>query len=142
MGRPRLPDEVKRMRGTLRHSRTNPDAPRPPAALVPPPPRELTVYEQRVWRRLARELAPGVFTTSDYTAFRLLVSAVAAAEHPAPETPPTAHLGACKLAASLLQRFGMDPGSREKVSVARSERDDRARALAEFNQDGPLRAVK
>jgi len=85
---------------------------------VPAPPRDLTPTERAVWRRLAVELAPGIFTSSDVTSFRLLVRSVATAESPPAEMSDSARIHWARMAAAMLGRFGLDPASREKVSVA------------------------
>jgi hypothetical protein len=119
----RLPDRVKELRGTLRESRKNERAPRLPAAKIPAPPRELTVKERRVWLRLAKEVPPGVYTAADYTAFLLLVRSVATAENPPVAMKDSARIHWARMAAAMLARFGLDPASREKVSVAGKDAD-------------------
>jgi hypothetical protein len=145
MGRPRLPDEVKRQRGTLRHSRTNGYAPRPRAMSVPPPPRDLSARERAVWARLADEIPRGVFTSSDRTAYRLLVRAVAIAENPERDASHSSRIHYMRLAAAMLQQFGLTPSSRERVSVANrtdAPDDPIAAAMDEFSRDAPLRVVE
>jgi hypothetical protein len=136
----RLPDRVKQLRGTHRPGRKNERAPRPPASRVPAPPRELAPAERVVWRRLSAELAPGVFTSSDVTAFRLLVHSVTVAENPPDTMSDSARIHWARLASAMLGRFGLDPASREKVSVAGERADDSA-GENEFTEPG-LRVVK
>lgn len=125
MGRPRVPSAVKRLRGTWRADRANERAPRPVSIAVPAPPRELSAVERAVWKRLAREIPPGVFTTADGTAFRALVRAVAMAENPPENMSESARINWSKHAQSMLGRFGLTPADREKVSAAASDAPDR-----------------
>jgi P27 family predicted phage terminase small subunit len=64
-GRPRLPTELKRVKGTLRPGRVNPAEPTPEIA-APPCPRELTPLARKQYRKAARELkAAGMITRLD-----------------------------------------------------------------------------
>ena len=79
----------------------------------------------------------GVYTKSNLTAFRLMVEVVTEARHPDPRDPATARVRLAQVAAGLLQRFGLDPGSRGRVSVVKAAAGD----AAEDQLFGPLKVV-
>lgn len=99
-------------------------------------------------RRLdaARRRPSGVFTASDRTAYRLLVRAVAIAENPERDASHSSRIHYMRLAAAMLQQFGLTPSSRERVSVANrtdAPDDPIAAAMEEFAPGAPpLRAVE
>ncbi len=137
----RLSNREKELRGTLRKGRVT-RAAKPPTVKVPPPPRDVPATERAIWRRLAGEVPSGIYSTSDGTAFRALVHAVAMAEAPPAGTTDSAQIHWARLAQSWLGKFGLTPLDRERVSVA-SETDDEARERAEDEfADGTLRVVK
>lgn len=79
-GRPRLPTELKRLRGTLQPCRTPKDEPHPTVG-VPPCPADLDRTERRRYAVLAAELvATGVLTLSDGDALAQLARAVVRVE--------------------------------------------------------------
>lgn len=120
----RLPDEVKRRRGTLQKCRANPRAPTARPSRVGPPPRGVSPTYRATHLRLAKQVeALGCFAESDRSAFDLLVTMLTlVAEAPA-DTPPTATVRLLQAAAAQLGRFGLDPASRGKVSVAAAPAD-------------------
>jgi hypothetical protein len=138
-GHNRRPDEVKAREGTKRKDRTNPAAPKVDPASVPPPPKDLTAQQRAVWLELAAQVEElGIYAPSNLTAFRLLVQVVAEALHPDPDDPATARVRLAQVAAGLLQRFGLDPASRGRVSVTKPAEEDRAE---DFLFGDPLRVV-
>ena len=137
-GQNRLPDEVKAKRGTKQKCRTNAAAPKTSTCTVPPAPRSMTREQRVVWAELAEQVDDlGVYTKSNLTAFRLMVEVVTEARHPDPRDPATARVRLAQVAAGLLQRFGLDPGSRGRVSVVKAPEGDRAEAQL----FGPLKVV-
>jgi len=79
----------------------------------------------------------GVYTKSNLTAFRLMVEVVTEARHPDPRDPATARVRLAQVAAGLLHCFGLDPGSRGRVSVVKAAAGD----AAEDQLFGPLKVV-
>lgn len=142
MGRPRIPDAVKNLRGTLRKDRVNTRAPRLAVTKPPAPPREISATERQIWKRLARELPPGVYTEADATAYRALVHAVMLAENPPDGVTASEKIHWTRMAAYWLGRFGMTPSDRERVSVARAHPGDDADPENEFTDGAALRVVK
>lgn len=128
MARPRLPDSLKKLRGTFRKDRQAPRV-KPkaaaavaasPASVVGDPPADFTDLQRQVWCELGRALdeRPGTFTEADRPAFRLTVEAVAATRSMSDETPATARVAATKAAAALLAAFGLLPVARSRVTAA------------------------
>jgi hypothetical protein len=79
----------------------------------------LSPAQRAAWLELAALVdAAGTFAAPDLGAFKLLVLAWALAWGIGPETPPSAAARYLSVAAGLLQRFGLDPGSRGRVPQA------------------------
>lgn len=64
MGRKPLPTEIKRLKGTLRLCRTNPDEPQP-SALIGDPPEYMDERAKEIWRQTVHFLPRGVVTMCD-----------------------------------------------------------------------------
>lgn len=112
----RVPKSLKKLRGTMEKHRERPDAPTPEPGKVPPPPKDLTALQKGVWSELAAQVeALGVFAPSHLTSFRLMVEAVSYTRNPDPRDPATAKVRMLQAASSLLQRFGLDPASQDRV---------------------------
>lgn len=118
-GQNKAPAALKALRGTTRKDRTNRRAPLVSPKIVPKPPYGLKPIEKRVWRELAPQVEHlGVFTKSDLTAFRLLVQVVAKTRGKAFDLESgTAQVRMLQVASSLIQSFGLNPASRERVAV-------------------------
>ena len=89
------------------------------------PPKWLTKEEKQVWKRLAKELLPGVAFESDRTMFALVVvltnkletrQAMKAAEH--------------SLLLSLASRFAMTPADRSRVTVEKQKESGLSKFLS------------
>lgn len=131
-GPPRLPDEVKKQRGTFRPDRAVPDAVRPPRAKVPEPPAGLSEAERGWWRALGEAVdAVGVYTAADLFSFRMLVRNYALLEairegqvvEPGrdgqpKEIPVTSIVSLTRAVSGELTHFGLDPSSRDKLIPA------------------------
>ena len=77
MPTPRLPTEIKRMKGTLEPSRTNPAEPKPPRG-IPEAPTDLSDAAKNEWQRIALILdGMGILTTADQFAMAQLAEAIA-----------------------------------------------------------------
>lgn len=124
-GHNRLPKSLKAQRGTLKKSReASPDAPDLPVGQVPAPPDDLGAREKRVWEELAAQVeALGVYTVSDYTAFKLLVRLTALADEGPGELAPSAYARIAQTAVGMLGRFGLDPASRGRVPRPAAEEE-------------------
>ena len=133
-GRPKLSDQEKARRGTLRPGRVNRNAPQvEPLDVIPGPPAEYPELEAATWRRLAARLGPSrIIAASDMMAFELLVSAVALAERVRldPKAPPGQKVRASNAAMQALKDFGATPSSRGRVT--RAPKPEKADPLAEF----------
>lgn len=116
-GHNRIPKSVKAARGTLKKAReTSPNAPDLPPGKVPAPPDDLGARERRVWRELAEQVELlGVYTASDYTAFKLLVRLTSIADEGPGDLAPSAYARIAQTAVGMLGRFGLDPASRGRV---------------------------
>jgi hypothetical protein len=116
-GHNRLPRAVKAKRGTLKKAReTAPQAPDLPPGNVPPPPADLAAAEVAVWRELATQVeALGCYTSSDYSAFKLMVRMYALTDAGPGDAAPSAYAKIAQTAVGLLARFGLDPASRGRV---------------------------
>ena len=122
MARPRLSDQAKRDRKTLRPNRVNRLAPaHEPLDVIPPPPAEYPELEATTWLRISAHLAPSrIVGASDLEAFRLLVRAVALATRTAGDRKASAATK-CRThatAMAALASFGMTPASRSRATVA------------------------
>lgn len=132
-GPPRLPDAVKKARGTYRADRSNPSAVRLQRAPLPEPPSDLDAHAQAWWRSLAKAVAlVGVYTEADADTFRLLVEsrALLAAAHAGRVVEDKGDMGGYKAVSvssivsltrcvsNLLTRFGLDPSSRDRLIPA------------------------
>ena len=131
-GPPKLPDEVKKQRGTFRADKANPNPVRLPCAKVPDPPEDLNEREREWWRAFAAGVnAVGVYTEADAISFRILVRSMALLEAAhAGEVLEEAAAGVFRVVSvtsivsltrtvsSLLTRYGLDPSSRDKLVPA------------------------
>ena len=124
-GNNRKPRALKKRQGTLQPCRDNPRAPKVEPGKVPPPQKGMTAIQKAVWRELATQAETlGAYAPSHFTAFRLMVEAVAETRRPDPRDPPTVRSRNRQIASALLQRFGLDPVSQERVSVPVKPDDD------------------
>ncbi len=115
-GHNRLPESLKRERGTAKKSRTNPKAPRLELTPVPPPPPDLSRHERLMWMELAPQIdALRIYTASSETALRALVAALALVRFRAGSERE--RLRAWTTVLAMLARFGLDPASRDRVAV-------------------------
>lgn len=142
-GQNRVPAAVKKLRGTQRKDRMKRGSKLVSPKLVPPPPRGLSKVEQRVWRELAPQVEHlGVFARSDFTAFRLLVETVAEMRSPDfKKEKGTARVRMRQVASTLLQSFGLNPASRDRLNVqppARPLEPEDPEAPAAPPEDTPL----
>jgi hypothetical protein len=122
MARPRISDQSKLNRGTLRPNRVNRLAPsHEPFDVIPPPPAEYPALEATTWLRIAAHLGPSrIVGASDLEAFRLMVRAVALATRTATDRKASAATK-CRThatAMAALASFGMTPASRSRATVA------------------------
>lgn len=140
-GHNRLPKSVKAARGTLKKAReTSPNAPDLPPGCVPDPPAELDAREAQVWRELKAQVELlGVYTGSDYTAFKLLVRLTALADSGPGDLAPSAYARIAQTAVGMLGRFGLDPASRGRVPRPEAEQKSENEEAAMFG--GGLVAV-
>jgi phage terminase small subunit len=131
MGRNPTPTAILDARGGFinRPSRERPDEPstagrRP----LGPPPSYLSAEEKKVWKRLAKEMLPGVAFASDRTAFELL-------------TRLTAKLRAGQMSKSsdmatlitLCSRFAMTPADRSRVVAEQPKESSLSKFLSRRN---------
>lgn len=120
MPRPKLSDDAKRARGTYRKDRSNPNAPRPEAIEIGPPPADYPELDAAIWRRLAAVLNPmHIVAATDLPALELTVSAVALAKRTAddPKASANQRIRTSQAALSALGAFGLTPQTRHKVST-------------------------
>lgn len=140
-GRPRTPDALKKLKGTLQPCRVNKRAPKVDAKNLPPPPPYFSEGEKVAWRYLAKLIDPlRVAAPADVVAFeQLVISYAIVAEARAQlresdrltvveETnagstekarPELAVLLNFKKQLSVeLARFGLTPADRTKVSAS------------------------
>jgi P27 family predicted phage terminase small subunit len=76
-GRNRVPNEVKKLRGTFRNDRAHEEVSTQRPAKVPSPPAGMSEPEKKVWRELARTLHEmGVLAKSDLYQLKMLVEAM------------------------------------------------------------------
>jgi phage terminase small subunit len=121
----------KKLNGTYRKDRAQSSAPVPAPANVGEPPARFTASQRAAWRELAPQVA-AVFTTSDRSAFALLVKQHAALEAPAAaKMPHYVRAALVRSVASLLEAFGCTPASRGRVEAvqAADEPDESERFL-------------
>ena len=133
MPNPRVPDAVKKARGTLKPYRTNPNQPNLEPAFIPAPPDDLPTDEACIWAELAMVVDPmRVATAADVRCFRLLVYALANADRAQrnKKAGQTERATAIKTARAALSDFGITPASRAKVNAAPAP--VKADPLAEF----------
>lgn len=129
-GQNRKPRSVKEAQNTLQKCRDNPAAPKVEPGKVPPPPKGLSALQKAVWAELAGQVEYlGVFAPSHVTAFRLMVEVVAQTRKFDTRDPPSAVVRLQQVASSLLQRFGLDPVSQERVSVAPKPKEGSAESF-------------
>jgi phage terminase small subunit len=112
MPNPRLPTEIKRLRGTLQPCHTNPHEPKPTAPLGEPP-TYLQKDEKSFWRELARITVAGVLTQQDRVCVEVLCQIMAKLRRR--ETLSNAERAQLT---TLLGKLGLTPSDRAKVSVA------------------------
>jgi hypothetical protein len=140
-GRPRKPTAAKKLAGTLRKDRANPDEPQGTPVAMPDAPADLNKFERAAWDELKRLVDPRqVAIAADVYAFRRMVevcgmlaalrksfadakwkpviaestkAGVQLRIHPAVQAIPTYE----KLAMLHLARWGLSPAERSKVSV-------------------------
>jgi len=123
MGRPRKPTAILDAKGSFIHDpqRARPNEPKPSGELGSPP-KHLSRAEKKVWKEIAKRLAPGVAFACDRDAFEMLVRLTCwmrygrvVADVPVPMTGSDRNT-----LISLWGRFGMTPADRSKVSAEKA----------------------
>lgn len=138
MSTPKLPDHIKKARGTYRKDRSNPNAPKVEAAVIGPPPAGLRRDEKAIWERLAVVLNPmHVVAVSDLMFLELAVMALGLALRTAanPKASPNQKIRTAQHAASMVRELGLTPPSRAKVAAVPHEM--KGNELAEFLTSTP-----
>jgi len=134
VGQPRVPEAVKRARGTFKPSRTFPNAPHPEVVSFAEPPPGMTKAERETWVRLAAQVDPlRVTTAADREAFGLTVATLVQARR-ALRSRKVSQAGknsTVRTAFFALSHFGLSPASRTKVQAVAAA-PDKADPLAEF----------
>jgi phage terminase small subunit len=124
MGRMFQPAAISEAKGSyLTHkNRKRPDEPKPTNSIGDPP-SELSVDERKQWRRLVKEIAPGVLGESDRLPFSLLVRLATMFYN-------REQMKAAEMAQmiNLCARFGLTPADRAKVHVEKPKES----SLAQF----------
>lgn len=126
-GRNKLPDEVKKQKGTLRKSRVNPDEFKMEGLFkMPPPPKAFPKEVAKIWKNTGEELIKkGVLSSIDLPKFKRYCQLLYAyAKHEellySTTTPAVDFYKAISLSKALSEleaRFGLDPVSRTKINV-------------------------
>jgi hypothetical protein len=117
-GHNRVPDEVKRARGTFRADRATRDTPRVTVVPVPAPPDDLPDDARRIWLELKQEVdGLGVYSASDLGAFRRLFQITVYAERldRDPEAPAKDVISMSKEVRAWRAVFGLHPQARSTV---------------------------
>lgn len=134
-GHNRLPDEVKRLRGTAQPCRMNPDAPKVEASPIPAPPERLRADEREVWAELA-PMVDGLrcAAVGDLAAYEIVVRAVALERRVLADETATVNqkIQAQRNASAHLMQFGLTPAARAKVKQL-GDKPDEDDPLAEFS---------
>jgi hypothetical protein len=118
MGRNFTPEAILEARGSfIGHPETKREAEPKPLADRPlgPAPRWLDPDERKVWKRLAKEVLPGVVFESD----RVMFGAMAVLVNKM-ETRKPMKAAEMSLMLSIASRFAMTPADRARVSVERA----------------------
>lgn len=144
-GPPKIPTELKILRGTTRDDRVAPDAPKPPTE-IPTKPKHLSAEAAREWKRITVELAVlGLLTRIDRAALAMYCTAwgrhlrcealiaksikeggigeLSKTRFGDLSVDPLVTLSAesAKLAHRFLIEFGMTPASRTRISAKPKE---------------------
>jgi phage terminase small subunit len=119
-GHNRLPDEVKKARGSFNGSRENPDRPQVAPVEIPAAPEAFDALQKQTWDRL--RLAVDELRCAgapDLEGFTLLVLAVARVHRlmKSKTTPATQISAALKEARQWMNEFGLTPSSRSRVTA-------------------------
>ncbi len=114
----RIPDAVKRQRGTLQKCRV-----RQPKAIesvpVPAPPASMKGAERKKWLELKAAVdSLGVYTDAYLEAFRRTVNACFMAD----EAPPGMRKGWSQEARAWMGRMGLDPASRDAITPLKPQK--------------------
>jgi phage terminase small subunit len=115
---PKLPTQLKLLKGTLRPCRMNPNEPLPDGELGEPPD-YLERDEKKVWRELQHYVVPGQLTIQDrHTAE---VHCILMAKMRRRETMLSSDRAAMNF---TLNALGLTPVARSRVSVPKQKADD------------------
>ena len=142
-GRPRLPRNVKIIKGTFQPSR-NPEREAEFSALgaIPPPPAKLNKFGKELWKKLIVELdGAGVLTKADLPAFEMMCasygryklyeewlekSPLKNVESPRGGVSAQAHQmnAEYEMCKKMMQQFGLTPSDRNRVGLSRKKEAD------------------
>jgi P27 family predicted phage terminase small subunit len=160
-GRNRIPEEVKKERGTWRADRAGFDPTTTKPAKVPSPPAGLNDLEKKYWRKLAKDLhGMNVLADSDLHQLKILVEHLALAdvykkdiyqnghklelintrgdEKIVPNPTVTAYGMISKTIITMFQQLGLTPASRAKAAtLSLKEEEDPLAALMKKNVNPP-----
>lgn len=128
MGRKALPTEVKRLKGTLRPCRVNPNEPTPTNDIGEPPP-YLCDRAKEFWHTTLKNIPPGVIKKCDSAVFESFCNALAMREKIQTQVDRfgmvsagkvSGYLNALMKVEALLAKagseLGLTPSSRQKVA--------------------------
>lgn len=119
MPNPRLPDNIKRLRGTFRDDRVDPDRLQVEPCRIPNAPKQMKDDERQIWSDLRKVLQPlGVVGETDLISFRLMVKAYARAFRLLDDPDGLVDPGpAMDRALKWASHFGLTPQSRTTVRM-------------------------
>lgn len=119
-GHNRVPDEVKRLRGTDQPCRMNPNAPAAVPVEIPAAPERMSADARAVWAELAPRASDlHTVTASDLLAFELMCEDVAYAREVMRDSTASANqkVAVRRQAWAALAAFGLTPVSRSKANA-------------------------
>lgn len=116
MGRTHTPTAILDARGGfIKHpERRRPNEPQSIRPLGPPP-KYLCAPQKKIWKEVAKRLAPGVATEADRDAFEMMVRLTCDIRNDSPDHPFTGVQRGNLI--QLWSRFAMTPADRSKVAV-------------------------
>lgn len=133
MPNPRKPDAIKKLQGTFRPDRANPEAPEPEAVRIPSAPKHLAEDERQVWSAFRKFMQPlNVVASVDLYGFEQMVRWVARMNRLwADPQASVRDLDTCnKNMKGWVASFGMTPSDRAKVRALVGE--EVAQTLEDF----------